>query len=137
MFPGWAVCLPGAGPEHSGLASEDSLCLSCGLNPRLWRVRGHFVSPLSGLHPPYGQADPQAGAWLSHAAETRRAVVMVRSWSGSHVGQEGEGGAISFPLPKVRVENGGVLGQEKHLFLFIPLCTPSPSMSLLLETVPS
>lgn len=60
MFPGWAICPPGAEPERSGPASEDSLCLSCGLNPRLWHVSSHVVSPLEVFHPPYGWAEPHS-----------------------------------------------------------------------------
>lgn len=51
------------------------------------------------------------------------------------MGQEGEGGTIFFSLPKVGVENGRILGQEEHLFLFIPLYTPSLSVSILPKTV--
>lgn len=70
LFLGWAGCPPGAGPERSGPACDDSVCLSCGLNPRLWRKSGH-VSPLVPLHPPHGWADAQARVWLSHTAETQ------------------------------------------------------------------
>lgn len=62
-------------------ASDDSVCLSCGLNPRLWSVSGHVISPLDVLQPPYGQAGARARAWLSHAAETQ-ALVTASSRSG-------------------------------------------------------